>query len=72
MYAQSPCTLINEFVHRLFCETKIHRSVIPQQDFFGKRFLPGSRRPGKLKKKPKWQYLSGGVTHNKLAQLHVN
>ena len=23
MYAQSPCTLINEFFHRLFCETNI-------------------------------------------------
>ena len=30
MYAQSPCTLINEFVHRLLCESKIPRSVIPQ------------------------------------------
>ena len=30
MYAQSPYTLINEFVQRSFCETKIPRSVIPQ------------------------------------------
>ena len=30
MYAQSPFTLINVFVHRLLCETKIPRSVIPQ------------------------------------------
>ena len=36
MYAQSPCTLINEFAHRLFCETKIPRSVIPQYEFFEK------------------------------------
>ena len=42
MYAQSPCTLINEFVHRLWCETKIPRSV---------RIFPGFWRPGKLKKK---------------------
>ena len=33
MYAQSPCTLINEFVHRL---TKIPISLITQQEFFGK------------------------------------
>ena len=34
MYGQSPCTLINEFFHRLFCETKIPRSLITQQEFF--------------------------------------
>ena len=28
MYGQSPCTPINEFVHRLFCESKIPRSLI--------------------------------------------
>ena len=36
MYGQSPCTLINEFVHRLFCEFKIPSSLITQQEFFGK------------------------------------
>ena len=53
MYGQSPCTLINEYVHRLVCETKIPRSLITQQELFGKWFLPGFWRPGKLKK-GKW------------------
>ena len=26
----------NEFAHRLFCESKIPRSLITQQEFFGK------------------------------------
>ena len=29
-------TLINEFVHRLFCETKEPSSLIPQQELFRK------------------------------------
>jgi len=36
MYGQSPSTPINEFVYRLFCESKIPRSLITQQEFFGK------------------------------------
>ena len=36
MNGQSPCTLINEYVHRLFCETKKPRSLITQQEFLGK------------------------------------
>ena len=51
MFGQSPSILINEFVHRLICETKIPRSLITQQELFGKRFLPGFWRPGMLKKK---------------------
>ena len=47
MYRQSPCIPINEFVQRLFREPKITRSLITQQEFFWKWFLPGFWRPGK-------------------------
>ena len=33
---------------RLFCEFKIPWSLITQQEFFGKKFLPGFWRPGKF------------------------
>ena len=35
-YGQSPCTQINQFAHRLFCESKTPRSLIAQQKFFEK------------------------------------
>ena len=47
---QLPCTPINKCAHRLLCESKIPRTLITQQEFSGKWFLPGSWRPGKLKK----------------------
>ena len=40
MYGQSPITLINDFVHRLLCETKIPRSLITQQEFSGNDSFP--------------------------------
>jgi len=36
MYGQSPCTPIDELVHRLFCESKLHISLITQKELFGK------------------------------------
>ena len=43
-----PCTPINEYIRRLFCD-KILRSLIAQQYMFEKRFLFSYWRPGKLK-----------------------
>ena len=40
MYGQSPRTLINEFVHRLFCETKIPRTLITHENFSGNDSFP--------------------------------
>ena len=71
MYGQFPCTPINEFVHRLFCESKIPRSLIIQQEFFVKWFLPGFLRPGKVKQM-QMLYLFGSVIHNKLGHLHIS
>jgi hypothetical protein len=51
MYGKSHCTPINEFVYRLFCETKIPRSLINRQEFFGKGFLPGFWETCKVKKR---------------------
>ena len=41
----------HKIVCGLFLKSKMSRSLITQQDFPGKRFLPGIRRPGKLNKK---------------------
>ena len=52
MYRQSPFSPIGEFVHWLFCEFQIPRSLITeitQQECFRKWFLPGFWSPGKLK-----------------------
>ena len=35
MHGLSPCTLINEFVQRLFCESKTPRSFVTHQEFLG-------------------------------------
>ena len=38
IYGQSPCTPINEFVYRSFCESKIPRSLI--KNFSGNDSFP--------------------------------
>ena len=40
MYGQKPSTPINKFVHRLFGESKIPRSLITWQEFAGNDSVP--------------------------------